>query len=1047
MIRPISASVTKKKEAMQKWIRDRVDYSREAERKPYTFHRDISFLDCQLPCVAALPQELRYEYIRSVVDEDMKMDLENCHAINWLPQAIKLTPVIVPRDGNCLLHAASMAVWGVEDSRNTLRDLMLMTIKINHNFKKRWWNQLMKDLQSLDINESEIIEQEWDDVIRSISDLGSSVTSAAVPHRFLEGIHIYILANILRRPIIIVTESNFRSMAGHHLQENCIGGLYLPLEWTPLECCKTPIVLGYSLNHFCPLLSETEPGYSASLQEKKTAHLFPLVTSDLGFLLVRYLKDKEELQVSDLVQSYLLVKEVNTSDAVTKVPFVQMHLRPLEQGQNSLFEHLMLLKKILKGPELLKTMQGHIYLNAAQQSNHPFYDIEMSSQTEVVPVRHNFRYPGGSRDTPHLHNQEQQQNATGKCIAEGCTKRGSDKLNNLCFHCYRITSQAIIPQDKNIKLISENTVNTIEGQAVTPTAPPMSLEAPSDDHQPLSMMVERCITGCGYRCSQQTYPYCHECSQLKAQELEHNVAASSLCHSSKILESRPPEGPKGVSDFETSDINCIHILLPSSVHNSSSLSSSEPSWLQESENLSQFFDSPGGDESKPLSKSGSETLMDKNCKHFDCCSGVKMLDHDVCFSCAQNEKSAKINGTNAEAETNPDRLRKRIMIMAEANAEFSLEGVATSFAETNIGSISGDLEVSEEPPGKVECPYCRTIIFQQDKLCSKCTSILQKAYEQKREMNQTTLSTASDIQPAKVNMSHRENARLLLDSRHSGKLASNQKTKGKLEDHSRGLEIPHSTSKLNPHLSQGKHCITAKCPNYGDPLMDNKCSSCFYNTNPFEKPLSALKAEKTTKSTFLYPRQDASEKPANKKLSKHSAYKQQTEQLPYAQQKHRSTLGLQSEYSSGAKTAPVIMSPFVADVMQSHSQTFQQVSPESSLELTTLRYPEAKDVMVTSKTGHNSFASLHPLSEHSSLQPLPEHSSYSFNRIQDRSFEKAIQAIEVNVKKNVKKCLSSHCSNYGNSCNKGYCNSCFKVIRKQRILEREAKYGIDVPDS
>lgn len=911
----------------------------------------------------------------------------------------------------------------------------------------------------VNFNYSQIIEQEWDDVIRSISDLGSSMTSVAVPHRFLEGIHIYILANILRRPIIIVTESNFRSMAGHHLQENYIGGLYLPLEWTPLECCKTPIVLGYSLNHFCPLLSETEPGYSASLHEKKTVHLFPLVTSDLGFLLVRYLKDEEELQASDLVQSYLLVKEVNTSDATTKVPFAQMHFTPLEQGQNSLFEHLMLLKKRFKGPELLKTTQGHVYVNAAQQSTHPFYDIEMSSQTEVVPIRPNFRYPGGSRDTPHLHNQEQPQNATGMCIAEGCTKRGSDKLNNLCFHCYRITSQANISQDKSVKLLSENTVSSIESHAVTPTAPPMSLEAPSDDHQPLSMMVERCITGCGYRCSQQTYPYCHECSQLKAQALEKNAAASSPCHSSEIVESRPTEGPKGVSDFDTSEINCIHTLLPSSVHNSSSLSISEPSWLQESENLSQFFNSPGGDESKLLPMSGFETLMDKNCKHFDCCSGVKMLDHDVCFKCAQNEKSAKISSENAEAETHLNRLGKRTMIIAEVNAECSLEGVATSFAETNVGSISGDVEVSEEPASKIECPFCRTIIFQQDKLCSKCTSILQKAYEKKHEMNHTTLSTASDIQLEKVKMYHRENTRSLLDSKHSGKLPSNQKTEGKLEDHSRDLEISHSTSKLaqfvstglNPHLSQGKHCITAKCPNYGDPLMDNKCSSCFYKTNPFEKSQSALKAEKTIKNTLLYPRQDASEKPSIKKLSKHSVYKQQTEQLPYAQQTNRSTLGLQSQYSSGAKTAPVKMSQFFAhvspsNVMQPHSQTFELLSSELSLEPSILRYPEAKDVMVTSKTGHNSFASLRPLSEHS-LQPLPEHSSYSFSHSQDRSFENTIQAIEVNVKKNVKKCLSSHCSNYGNSFNKGYCNSCFKVIRKQRILEREAKYGRDVPDS
>uniref|UniRef100_A0A0B7BKC8 ubiquitinyl hydrolase 1 n=1 Tax=Arion vulgaris TaxID=1028688 RepID=A0A0B7BKC8_9EUPU len=206
----------------------------------------------------------------------MKYDLEDSRSINWFPHAVELFPVCVSKDGNCLLHAASVAVWGVEDSQNTLRDLMLMTVKNNHNFKKRWWSQLMRNLQSLEINQPEVLNREWDDVIRSISDLGSSSLSIAVPHRFLEGIHIYILANILRRPIIIVTNGPARSLSGFELQENHISGLYLPLEWAPIECCKTPIILGYSFSHFCPLISKSHPYSKTSSQGKKKPFCFLL---------------------------------------------------------------------------------------------------------------------------------------------------------------------------------------------------------------------------------------------------------------------------------------------------------------------------------------------------------------------------------------------------------------------------------------------------------------------------------------------------------------------------------------------------------------------------------------------------------------------------------------------------------------------------------------------------------------------------------------------------------------------------------------------------
>jgi OTU domain-containing protein 7 len=52
----------------------------------------------------------------------------------------------------------------------------------------------------------------------------------------LELIHIYVLANILKRPIIVVSDSILRSANGDPLSPIPFGGIYLPLELNPQQC-------------------------------------------------------------------------------------------------------------------------------------------------------------------------------------------------------------------------------------------------------------------------------------------------------------------------------------------------------------------------------------------------------------------------------------------------------------------------------------------------------------------------------------------------------------------------------------------------------------------------------------------------------------------------------------------------------------------------------------------------------------------------------------------------------------------------------------------
>lgn len=101
----------------------------------------------------------------------------------------------------------------------------------------------------------------------------------------LEEFHVFVLAHVLRRPIVVVADTMLRDSGGegrlnathHNLQQyhrgrnqltlNMVniwipafapipfGGLYLPLEVPPSRCHCSPLVLAYDQAHFSALVS------------------------------------------------------------------------------------------------------------------------------------------------------------------------------------------------------------------------------------------------------------------------------------------------------------------------------------------------------------------------------------------------------------------------------------------------------------------------------------------------------------------------------------------------------------------------------------------------------------------------------------------------------------------------------------------------------------------------------------------------------------------------------------------------------------------------
>ena len=143
------------------------------------------------------------------------------------------------------------------------------------------------------------------------------------------------MANVLRRPIIIVAEPVMRSIEGSALAPNNCGGIYLPLLWEPKDCFKSPIVIGYNDNHFVPLLSQQDPldiAYKAPSGE----HAIPLVTNELGSLMIHFVTHEEEAVSFKLLTMYLRNTELvrTLADSVQTVPCARFTFIDLDEAVN-----------------------------------------------------------------------------------------------------------------------------------------------------------------------------------------------------------------------------------------------------------------------------------------------------------------------------------------------------------------------------------------------------------------------------------------------------------------------------------------------------------------------------------------------------------------------------------------------------------------------------------------------------------------------------------------------------------------------------------------
>lgn len=210
--------------------------------------------------------------------------LENSQRLNWWVESgisRKVFPLSTSGDGNCLLHAASLAMWGFHDRRLTLRKALhniLSEGDLREVLWRRWRFQQTRINKEAGLVFSETEwAKEWDEIVALASaeprnnkngarrrsmvlekqtslSCADSIDGNAT-YDSLEEIHVLALAYVLRRPIIVIADIVLRDINGEALAPITFGGVYLPLDIPQADCHKVPLLLAYDTAHFSALVT------------------------------------------------------------------------------------------------------------------------------------------------------------------------------------------------------------------------------------------------------------------------------------------------------------------------------------------------------------------------------------------------------------------------------------------------------------------------------------------------------------------------------------------------------------------------------------------------------------------------------------------------------------------------------------------------------------------------------------------------------------------------------------------------------------------------
>lgn len=261
-----------------------------------------------LPDISIYSEDFRRFLEKDLIECSTLNSLESAQRLNWWADSgfcRRLWPLATSGDGNCLLHAASLSMWGFHDRKLTLRSALYKVLskgEYRDAIWRRWRFHQTRLNKKAGFVYSEIEwAKEWEEIVamsspeprhsekgasrrRSVAiDRNSDSIDDNATYESLEEIHIFALSHVLRRAIIVVADTVLRDMNGEAMAPIPFGGIYLPFEIPANECHRAPLLLTYDMAHFSALVSmeSSEP----------TQSLIPLVDYENIFLPIQFCID------------------------------------------------------------------------------------------------------------------------------------------------------------------------------------------------------------------------------------------------------------------------------------------------------------------------------------------------------------------------------------------------------------------------------------------------------------------------------------------------------------------------------------------------------------------------------------------------------------------------------------------------------------------------------------------------------------------------------------------------------------------------------------
>ncbi|KAL5005349.1 hypothetical protein ScPMuIL_018805 [Solemya velum] len=271
-----------------------------------------------LPDLTIYSEDFRAFLEKDLVETSTLVSLEQAGRLNWwadMGLCQRLLPMATTGDGNCLLHAASLAMWGIHDRQLMLRKALYSTLTkkhYRHALYRRWrYHQTLVNMQSGLILSEEEWQVEWENILKLASTTprclpgitrknsstsccdspvtqGKGATSPTTPvvYESLEDFHVFVLAHVLQRAIIVVADTVLKDAGGEALAPIPFGGIYVPLECSAAACHRFPLLLTYDAAHFSALVPMEK---HLSTEELPVA--LPLVGPELNLLPIHFSRD------------------------------------------------------------------------------------------------------------------------------------------------------------------------------------------------------------------------------------------------------------------------------------------------------------------------------------------------------------------------------------------------------------------------------------------------------------------------------------------------------------------------------------------------------------------------------------------------------------------------------------------------------------------------------------------------------------------------------------------------------------------------------------